>query len=72
VTILDRNAEGTLSVKSTATSSQKRKSTKGLGLMQKIVRTGAELGTGAAGSHFARHKKSNDEENDRSGQKMHR
>jgi len=64
VTILERNADGTLSVQSTATSSQKKKSTKGLGLIEKIVRTGAEVGTTAAGSYLARHNKSNDEEKD--------
>jgi len=64
VTILDRSADGTLSVKSTTKSSQKKKSTKGLGLIEKIVRTGAEAGTAAAGSYLARHKKSNEEEKD--------
>jgi hypothetical protein len=64
VTILERNVDGTLSVKSSTPSSQKKKSTKGLGLIEKIVRTGAEAGTVAAGSYLARHKKSNEEEKD--------
>ena len=64
VTILERNADGVLSVKSTTKSSQKKKSTRGLGLIEKVVRTGAEVGTVASESYLARHKKSNEEEKD--------
>jgi hypothetical protein len=64
VTVLDRNADGALFVKSTTPGQQKKKSTKGLGLIEKIVRTGTEVGTATAESYLARHKKSNEEEKD--------
>ena len=64
VTVLDRSADGTLFVKSTTPSETKKKSTKGLGLIEKIVRTGTEVGSTAAESYLARHKKSNEEEKD--------
>jgi len=65
ITILDRSADGTLSVKSsTAAATPKKKSTKGLGLIEKIVRTGAEVGTAAGESYLARHNRSNATEKD--------
>ena len=60
VTILDRSADGTLSVKAaTAAAKPKKKTIKGLGLIEKIVRTGTEVGTATGESYLARHRKSN-------------
>jgi len=65
VTILDRNADGILSVKSTTVAATpKKKATKGLSLIEKIVRTGAEVGTAAGESYLARHNKYNETEKD--------
>ena len=67
VTVLTRDANGDLSVKAETTSGEqkkKKKSTKGLGLVEKIVRTGVDVGTATGGSYLGRHKKSNEKKKD--------
>jgi hypothetical protein len=65
VTILSRNADGTLSVKGEAVAERsKKKGTKGLNLVERIVRTGASVGATAANSYLARHKNSNEKKKD--------
>lgn len=66
VTVLTRDASGALSVKAETTSGtrKKKKGTKGLGLVEKIVRTGADVGAAASNSYLGRHKKSNRKKKD--------
>jgi hypothetical protein len=66
VTVLTRSADGALSVKSETTPAQpkKKKGTKGLGLVEKIVRTGVDVGTATGDSYLDRHKKSNQKKKD--------
>lgn len=61
VTILGRNPDGTFSVKAERVPEQgkKRKGTTGLGLVEKLVRTGVNMGATAGNSYLSRHKKSN-------------
>jgi hypothetical protein len=66
VTVLTRDADGGLSVKSETTSAakKKKKGTKGFGLVERIVRTGVNVGTAAGNSYLGRHKKSNEKKKD--------
>jgi len=64
VTILGKNADGTAAIKTIVAPSEKKKGTKGLSLIEKIVRTGAEVGTTAGNSYLARHEKSNAKKKD--------
>jgi uncharacterized protein DUF6312 len=66
VTVLTRDADGALSVKAETTPEvkKKKKGTKGFGLVEKIVRTGVNVGTSAGNSYLARHKKSNEKKKD--------
>lgn len=66
VTVLTRDASGGLTVKSETTPGErkKKKGTKGLGLVERIVRTGVDVGTAAGSSYLGRHKKSNEKKKD--------
>ena len=67
VTVLSRSADGTLSVKSEIApkgARKKKKGTKAFGLVERIVRTGADVGVAAGESYLARHKKSNRKKQD--------
>ena len=64
VTVLTRDANGNLSVKAETTSGEQKKNTTGLGLVEKIVRTGVDVGTATGGSYLGRHKKSNEKKKD--------
>lgn len=66
VTVMTRDANGNLSVKAETTSGEqkKKKGTKGLGLVEKIVRTGVDVGTATGNSYLGRHKKSNEKKKD--------
>lgn len=67
VTVLSRGEDGTLSVKAevvTDDKKRKKKGTKGFGLIEKITRTGADVGVAAGDSYLARHKKSNRKKKD--------
>jgi hypothetical protein len=67
VTVLTRDANGALSVKGETTSvprKKKKKGTKGFGLVEKIVRTGVQVGASAGDSYLGRHKRSNEKKKD--------
>ena len=66
VTILTRSADGTLSVKAETTpgAGNKKKGTKGLALVEKILRTGVDVSTAAGDSYLERHKRSNEKNKD--------
>lgn len=66
VTVLTRDANGALSVKGETTSvpRKKKKGTKGFGLVEKIVRTGVQVGASAGNSYLGRHKRSNKKKKD--------
>lgn len=66
VTVLTRDASGALTVKAETTpgGKKKKKGTKGFSLVEKIVRTGVDVGTAAGSSYLGRHKKSNRQKKD--------
>lgn len=67
VTVLGKNPDGTFSVKSESvleSGKNKKKGTKGLGLVDKIVRTGVNVGTTSGSAYLSRHKKSNQKKKD--------
>ena len=67
VTVLGRNPDGTFSVKSERVPEQgkkRKKGTKGLGMVEKVVRTGVDMGTTTGNSYLSRHKRSNQKKKD--------
>jgi len=68
VTVLSRGADGNLSVKSEiapeGATKKRKKGTKAFGLVERIVRTSADVGVAAGESYMARHKKSNRKKKD--------
>ena len=65
VTVLGKNADGTPAVKTVlAPPEPRKKGTKGLSLIEKVVRTTAEVGTAAGNTYLERHEKSNAKEKD--------
>jgi hypothetical protein len=67
VTVLGKNPDGTFSVTSESvveSGTKKKKGTKGLGLVEKIVRTGVDVSTTSGSAYLSRHKKSNQKKKD--------